>query len=90
MSTNEKAKVETSAREERRELVPLIIAGIVAAISLLYLCADLSGGSLGRGDGATTSAVVSRTGVTVTPSEQQGHLSAHQSTSTATVGRVTQ
>jgi hypothetical protein len=80
------------AEDERRELVPVIIAGIVAAIGLFCLWADLRDDSLGRGDGMITSAVVSRTGVIVTPSEPPGHLGVPQATPAfepSTVGRVT-
>lgn len=92
MSTNDKTKTETmSAQNERRELVPVIIAGIVAAVGLFCLWSDLSDDSLGHGDGMITSAAISRAGVIVTPSEQQGHLSAPQTAPAfkqATVGRV--
>ena len=80
------------AEEERRELIPVIIAGVVAAIGLFCLWADLRDDSLGRGDGMITSAVVSRTGVIVTPSEPPTHLvvpQAEPAFEPATVGRVT-
>ena len=80
------------AEDERRELVPVIIAGIVAAIGLFCLWADLRDDSLGRGDGMITSAVVSRTGVIVTPSELPRHLEMPQTapaSELSTVGRVT-
>ena len=48
--------------DERRELVPVIIAAIVAAIGGFCLWSDLKNDSLGRGDGIITSAVVSRAG----------------------------
>jgi hypothetical protein len=62
------------AKDERRELVPVIIAAIVAAIGLLCLWSDLRNDSLGQGDGMITSAVVSRAGATVSPSEPPAHL----------------
>jgi hypothetical protein len=80
------------AEDERRELVPVIIAGVVAAIGLFCLWADLRDDSLGRGDGMITSAVVSRTGVIVTPSELPTHLQMPQTapaSELSTVGRVT-
>jgi hypothetical protein len=80
-------------QNERRELVPVIIAGIVAAIGLFCLWADLRDDSLGRGDGMITSAVLSRSGVIVTPSEPPpGDLAAPLAApafEAATVGRVT-
>jgi hypothetical protein len=80
------------AEDERRELVPVIVAGIVAAIGLFFLWADLRDDSLGRGDGMITSAVVSRAGVMVTPSELPTHLVMPQTapaSEPSTVGRVT-
>jgi hypothetical protein len=62
------------AKVERRELVPMIIATIVAAIGAFCLWSDLRNDSLGRGDGMITSAVVSRAGATVAPSEPPAHL----------------
>jgi hypothetical protein len=77
------------AQDERRELVPVIIAGIVAAIGLFCLWADLRDEPLGRGDGMITSAVVSRSGVIVTPSEPPPGDLAAPAFEPATVGRVT-
>jgi hypothetical protein len=57
------------ARDERRELVPVIIATIVAAIGAFCLWSDLRNDTLARGDGVITSVVVSRAGAIVTPSE---------------------
>lgn len=62
------------AKDERRELVPVIIATIVVAICVLCLWSDLRNDSLGQGDGIITSAVVSRAGATVAPSEPPAHL----------------
>jgi hypothetical protein len=62
------------AKEERRELVPVIIATVVLAIGVFFLWSDLRDDSLGRGDGMITSAVVSRAGAIVTPSEPPAHL----------------
>jgi hypothetical protein len=50
------------AKVERRELVPMIIATIVAAIGAFCLWSDLRNDSLGHGDGMITSAVASRAG----------------------------
>ena len=80
------------AEDERRELIPVIIAGIVAAIGVFCLWSDLRDDSLGRGDGMITSAVVLRAGVTVTPSEPPTHLVTPQTAPAfkpSTVGRVT-
>jgi hypothetical protein len=66
------------AKVERRELVPMIIATIVAAIGAFCLWSDLRNDSLGRGDGMITSAVASRAGATVAPSELPAHLVAPQ------------
>ena len=66
------------AKAERRELVPVIIAAIVAAIGAFCLWSDLRNDSLGRGDGMITSAVVSRAGAIVIPSEPPAHLTVPQ------------
>jgi hypothetical protein len=63
-----------AVKDERRELVPVIIATIVGAMGAFCLWSDLRNDSLGRGDGIITSAVVSRAGAIVTPSEPPGHL----------------
>lgn len=62
------------SRDERRELVPVIIASIVAAIGVFFLWSDLKNDALDRGDGIITSAVVSRAGAIITPSEPPTHL----------------
>ena len=62
------------AKDERRELVPVIIAAIVAAFGVFFLWSDLRNDSLGRGDGMITSAVASRAGATVAPSQPPAHL----------------
>ena len=66
------------AKDERRELVPVIIATIVATIGLLCLWSDLRNDSLGQGDGMITSAVVSRAGATMAKSERPAHLAVPQ------------
>jgi hypothetical protein len=63
-----------AVKDERPELVPVIIAAIVAAMGAFCLWSDLRNDSLGRGDGMITSAVVSRAGAIVTPSEPPAHL----------------
>jgi hypothetical protein len=78
-------------KDERRELVPVIIASIVAAIGAFCLWSDLRSDSLGRGDGMITSAVVSRAGAIATPSEPPAHLVAPQTmlaSEPSTVGRA--
>jgi hypothetical protein len=80
------------AEDERRELIPVVIAGIVAAIGLFFLWSDLRDDPLGGGDGMITSAVVSRAGVIVTPSEPPTRLAMPQTapaSELSTVGRVT-
>ncbi len=80
------------AKDERRELVPVIIAAIVATIGASCLWSDLRNNSLGHGDGMITSAVVSRAGAIATPSEPPAHLVVPQTvpaTEPATVGRAT-
>jgi hypothetical protein len=79
------------AKDEPRELVPVIIAAIVAAIGAFCLWSDLRNDSLGRGDGMITSAVVSRAGAIVTPSGPPTHLGVPQTVPApepSTVGRV--
>jgi hypothetical protein len=66
------------AKDERRELVPVIIATLVAAIGAFCLWSDLKSDALDRGDGMTTSAVVSRAGAIMTPSEPPAGLAAPQ------------
>jgi hypothetical protein len=80
------------AKDERRELVPVIIATIVAALGVFCLWSDLRSDSLGSGDGMITSAVVSRAGAIATLSERPAHLIVPQTvraSEPSTVGRVT-
>ena len=79
------------AEEARRELVPMIIATIVAAVSVFFLWSDLRSDSLAGGDGMTTSAVASRAGAIVTRSEPPAGLAAPQTvpaSEPSTVGRT--
>jgi hypothetical protein len=64
------------AKDERRELVPVIIATMVAAIGAFCLWSDLKTDIADRGDGMITSAVVSRAGAIMTPSEPPADLAA--------------
>lgn len=78
-------------KDERRELVPVIIASIVAAIGAFCLWSDLRSDSLGRGDGMITSAVVSRAGAIVSPSEPPARMVVPQTvpaSEPSTVGRA--
>jgi hypothetical protein len=78
------------AEDERRELVPAMIATIVAAIGAFFLWSDLRNDSLVRGDGMITSTVVSRAGAIVAPSEPPAHLVVQQTvlaSEPSTVGR---
>lgn len=79
------------ANDQRRELVPVTIAAIVAAIGIVWLWSDLSNDSPGRGDPVITSAVVSRAGAILTPSEPPAHLVVPQTvpaSEPSTVGRA--
>jgi hypothetical protein len=62
------------SEDERRELVPAMIATIVAAIGAFFLWSDVRNDSLVRGDGMITSTAVLRVGAIVTPSEPPAHL----------------
>ena len=66
------------AKVERRELAPVMIATIIAAIGAFCLWSDLRNDALGRGDGMITSAVVSRAGAIAIPSEPPAHLTVPQ------------
>jgi len=80
-----------SANDQCRELVPVTIAAIVAAIGMVWLWSDLRNDSLGRGDPVITSAVVARAGAILTPSEPPAHLVVPQTvpaSEPSTVGRV--
>jgi hypothetical protein len=63
-----------SSGNERRGLVPVIVASLVAAIGAFCLWSDLKNDAPDRGDGMITSAVVSRAGAIITPSERPTHL----------------
>jgi hypothetical protein len=67
------------AKDERRELIPVIIATMVAAIGAFCLWSDLRNDAVDRGDGMVTSAVVSRAGAIMTPSEPPADLAAPRS-----------
>jgi hypothetical protein len=93
VSWNRMKKQTMRATGEYRELVPVIIAVIVAALGVFFLWSDLSSEAPGRDDGIITSAVVSRAGATATPSEPPAHLVAPQTVRafepSTTVGRAT-
>ena len=79
------------AEDERRELTPVIIATLVAAIGVFFLWSDLRDGSTGHGDGMITSATAARAGATMAPSEPPAHLVAPQTVPApepSTVGRA--
>ena len=79
------------AEDDRRELMPVIIATVVAAISVFFLWSDLRDDSTGHGDGMITSAIATRAGATVAPSEPPAHLAAPQTMPApepSTVGRA--
>jgi hypothetical protein len=78
------------ARDERRELVPVIIATVVLSIGLFFIWSDIRDGAPGLGDDAVTSSVVARAGATLTPMEAPTHLVVPQTTfvsTPSTVGR---
>ena len=66
------------SKHEFRELVPISIAVAVAAIGAFGLWSDLKDDPLDRGNGQITSAVVSRAGATLAPSEAPPHLNMRQ------------
>lgn len=79
------------ANDQRQELVPVTIAALVAAIGIVWLWSDLRNDSLGRGDPVITSAVVSRAGAILIPSEPPAHLVVPQTvpaSEPSTVGRA--
>jgi hypothetical protein len=79
------------AEDERRELMPIIIASVVAAIGVFFLWSDLRNEPQGGGDGMITSAIVSRAGAILTPSEPPPHLLAPQTvraSGPSTIGRA--
>jgi hypothetical protein len=79
-------------KDERRELVPVIIATIVATIGVLCLWSDLRNDPLAQGDAMITSAVVLRAGATMAPTEPPAHLAAPQTvpaSQSSTVGSAT-
>jgi hypothetical protein len=80
------------AEDERRELVPAMIATIVAAIGAFFLWSDVRNDSLVRGDAMITSTAVSRVGAIVTPSEPPAHLVVQRTvlaSEPSTVGHLT-
>ena len=79
------------AKDERREVVPMIIASIVAAIGVFFLWSDLRNDPRGGGDGMITSAIVSRAGASIAPSEPPADLAAPRTvpaSGPSTVGHV--
>jgi hypothetical protein len=65
-------------KDERPELVPMVIATIVAVLSGVWLWSDLKNDALNTGDVMITSAVVSRAGAVIIPSDPPAHLAAPQ------------
>ena len=77
------------AKNERRELIPVIIATTVAALGAFCLWSDLRSDPQGHGDGMITSAIATRAGASVTPTELPVHIVAPQTVpvnESATVG----
>ena len=78
------------ARDERRELIPVVIATVVLAIGLFFIWSDIRDGAPGVDDNMITSSVVARAGATLTPAEAPTRLVVPQTTfvsSPSTVGR---
>ena len=91
MSTNETSRrTTTPAQNEQRELVPAIIASIVAVVSLFCLLLDLSHDPLGHDANIVRPAIISRAGVIVTPSKQPGDLLATQAAPASEQGTLGQ
>jgi hypothetical protein len=67
------------AQDEHRELIPVIIATLVAGIGAFCMWSDLKNDGLDRNDEIITSAVVSRAGAIMIPSEPPVHLFVPQS-----------
>jgi len=65
-------------KDERPELVPMIIATIIAVLGAGCLWSDLKYDALNTADGMITSAVVSRAGAIVIPSDPPVHLTMPQ------------
>ncbi len=62
------------ANNERRELIPVIIATVVAALGAFCLWSDIRNNSLSHGDGMITSAIATKAGASVTPTELPVHM----------------
>jgi hypothetical protein len=80
------------ARDERRELIPVVIATVVLAIGLFFIWSDIRDGAPGVDDNMITSSVVTRAGATLTPVGRPTHLVAPQTnfvSTPSTVGRAT-
>jgi hypothetical protein len=56
----------------------MLIATVVAILSGVWLWSDLKSGALNTGDAMITSAVVSRAGAVIIPSNPPAHLAAPQ------------
>ncbi|WP_213741859.1 hypothetical protein [Bradyrhizobium sp. dw_411] len=61
-------------KHERRELIPVIIATVVAALGAFCLWSDLRSDPQGHGDGMITSAIATKAGASVTPTELPVHM----------------
>jgi hypothetical protein len=80
-----------SRGDERRELVPVIIAIVVLAIGTFFIWSDIRADTRSLADDAITTAVVTRAGATLIPSAAPSHLVVPQTTPVAvpsTVGRA--
>ena len=76
------------ARNERRELIPVVVATTVLAIGLFFIWSDLRDGARSLDNDAITSSVVARAGATLTPIEAPTHLVVPQTNFVATPSTV--
>ena len=91
LEEDEEDRERMPVEDQRRDLISVLIAMVVAIIGTFFMWADLRSDPRGRGDGMITSAVLERAGVVVTPSEPPVHLAAPETVPAAdssTVGRV--
>ena len=77
-----------TARNQRRELIPVTVATVVLAIGLFFIWSDLRDSARSLNDDAITSSVVERAGAILTPEEAPVHLVAPQTTFVATPSTV--
>ena len=79
-----------SRRDERRELVPVIIATVVLAIGTFFIWSDIRADTRSVADDAITTAVVTRAGATLVPSPMPTDLVAPRTTPVSAASTVGQ